>query len=453
MRLKIKYFIFFILLYSIATAGNAFAGEPRIVKVKAVGDKQFRKQEDWRRTIEEGIRRVSAFFEKQFDISFVLKEIGEWDAAESKDIQSLLKDLEKKTGKGNNDIVIGFSSQLPSRVSCIFRGLPLGVALPFHDYLVVRADKNAHHTKNDRMVRILAHELAHVFGAFHVNDSSSIMNISLQDKEEMKFDAGNKQIIALSGSLDFHKGVTSIDRANLDRILGIYRDSLQDNLEITERHKVLGTIYDELGSFEMAIDEYKKAVASDPKDLESSVRLGIAYVKQGLLDHAVEALSRAARFDTSEGVAHFNLGLVLMKKGLLDEAISQVKKSIKINRSNPEARCVLGGLYIQKGLYNKAIKECREALKISDTYADAHYNLGLAYHAKSMLDHAIHEYKKVLSIDSSNRAARINLGTAYYDQGLLDEAITEYQKILEADPDDEMARNNLKAVFLAKEAD
>lgn len=427
-----------------------FNNAVRIVKVKAVADEEFRKSLNWVEEIEESFRRSSAFYEERFGIKFELKQIGEWVSANNtNNIQILLRQLSDKVGKDDNDLVIGFTRQGPNMFKCVFGRTALGVALPFNDYVLVRVNGNAGFNYHV-MALVLTHELGHIFGALHVDDSSSVMNTSLDDNSIFRFDNNNRELIRLTKFVDFDKGVLSINEEDIGQIIGIYKDSLKYDFENASRHLLIGSIYDERGFIDEAISAYREAVKLDRKNVESLTRLGIAYAGKGLLDEAIAELSKAVGLDSIDGVAHVNLGMVLVRKGLLDEAMDQVEKAIKINNNNPEAHCILGGIYIRKGLFDEAVYECKRALKIRPVYANAHYNMGIAYHGKLMYDDAVSAYEEAINIEHNNLMARNNLGIAYYEQGLLSEAESEYLKLLQIDPANETAINNFEAVLLAK---
>ncbi|MBZ0108344.1 MAG: tetratricopeptide repeat protein [Candidatus Scalindua rubra] len=444
----------FLLFVSDGRALNAdsdpFNNAVRIVKVKAVADEEFRKSPNWVEEIEESFKRSSAFYEEQFGIKFELKQIGEWISDNNtKNIQKLLRQLKDQVGKEGGDLVVGFTRQSTNMAECVFNRAALGVALPFNDYVLVRVNKNADFNYHV-MALVLTHELGHVFGALHVDDSSSIMNPSLNDSSIFRFDDNNRELIKLTRFVDLDKGVMSINKEYLDRIVTIYKDSLKYDFENASRHLLIGSIYNDLGFIDEAISAYKEALKLDRKDPESLTRLGMAYAEKGLLDEAIAELSKAVRFDSIDGVAHVNLSTVLVRKNMLNEAVDQLKKAIEINNDNPDAHCMLSGIYIREGLFDEAVYECKLALKIRPAYANAHYNMGIAYHGKLMYDNAVSAYKEAINIENNNLMARNNLGIAYYEQGLLNEAESEYLKLLQIDPVNEMAINNLEAVLLAK---
>lgn len=435
---------------ALSADSDFFNNAVRIVKVRVVADEEFRKRSDWVEEIEESFKRSSAFYEELFGIKFEVKQIGEWVSDnDTKNIQILLRQLSDKIGRDDNDLVVGFTLQTPNIFKCVFSRAALGVALPFSNYMMVRAQRNRGQNYYKTSL-VLTHELGHIFGALHVDDTSSVMNTSLNDNSDFRFDNNNRELIKLTKFVDFDKGVMSIKEDNIDQILGIYKDSLEYDFENASRHLLIGSIYDERGFVDEAISAYKEAVKSDRKSLESLTRLGIAYAEKGLLDEAIAVLSKAVGFDSIDGIAHVNLGMVHVRKGLLDEALEQVRRAININNNNPEAHCILGGIYIQKGLFDEAVYECALALEIRPVYANAHYNMGIAYHGKLMYDDAVKAYKEAINIEQGNLMARNNLGIAYYEQGLLDEAESVYLKLLQIDPANEMAINNFEAVLLAK---
>ncbi len=105
--------MFLIVISTLLLTVSGYANPIRTVNVKAVGDEEFRERSDWKNRIRESIEQASSFFEDQFGIKFVLKETGKWNSDNSKkDLQSLLTELKGEIGKGNNDVVIGFTNQI-----------------------------------------------------------------------------------------------------------------------------------------------------------------------------------------------------------------------------------------------------------------------------------------------------------------------------------------------------
>ncbi|GAX62899.1 hypothetical protein SCALIN_C45_0057 [Candidatus Scalindua japonica] len=433
-----------------AVLGYAGNNNIRVINVKVVADEEFRASDEWVDVIVESFKRTSAFYEEQFGIKFNLKLIGEWISDNNSfNIQSLLEELSNNVGKDGSELVVGFTRQVSKSLKCVFSRPALGIALPFNDYVIVRADRKKGFDYHI-MSLILTHELGHAFGALHVRDSTSVMNISVNNHTVFRFDDRNSKLIRLTKFVDFNKGVTSLKKSCLEQIIGLYRDGFEVDYENATRHLLIGSIFSEQGMIDEAILEYKEAVKIDRKDPESLTRLGVAYAGKGLLDDAIKVLSKAVRLDSINGAAHVNLGMVLVRKGKQEEAIDHLRKAIEINSINPEAHCILGGIYIQKGLFDKAIFECKKALDYNHIYSDAYYNLGIAYHSKLMYDEAITAYKKAIEIEYKNTMARNNLGLAYYEQGMLEEAESEYIKLLRVDPGNQMALNNYQAVLFAK---
>ncbi len=455
--------VYILLLIAVASAtfflfvGNAFSVESgfpdnniRVIKVKAVADEEFRRSADWVEEIEGSIKRSSAFYEEQFGIKYELVQIGEWVSDNNiKDVRTLLSQLKNEVERDGSDIVVGFTGQARNVYKCVFSRTALGIALPFSSYVIVRADRSTgfdYHT----MSLVLTHELGHLFGAMHVDGSSSVMSTSINNNTSFRFDDNNSELIKLTKFVDFDKGLLSLSNESLDQLIDKYKDSLEYGFENAPRRLLIGSMYYKRGLVGDAIGQYEAAIKLDRKDPEPLTHLGIAYAENGLLDKAIAVLSKAVRLGSNDGSAHVNLGMALVRKGMLDEAIDQVEKAMKINNDNPEMHCILGGIYIRKGLFDEAIYECRQALRIRSTYASAYYNMGIAYQSKLMYDSAVNAYKEAIGIEYNNLMARNNLGMAYYEQGFMGKAESEYLKLLQIDPANEMAINNLEAVLLAK---
>jgi hypothetical protein len=201
-----------------STVAHPRAKEPKpIVRkliVLAVADDSYRRcfRSGWENRIRGIIGNASPYFEQAFGISVQLTECRVWpynwrDAAAA---DSVIPEL-WKISPGEADVVIGFVA---------FRGQIKaieGETVYFSQHLVV-SDANDYHP--NRAVQVLVHELAHVFGAFHVNDRTSVMQLTIDDipiqldshkKPVLSFGRIPTLVIKLTFDVDLHQGIESLN--------------------------------------------------------------------------------------------------------------------------------------------------------------------------------------------------------------------------------------------------
>lgn len=139
-----------------------------------------------------------------------------------------------------------------------------------------------------------------------------------------------------------------------------------NNLGVTSFHN---------GAYEMARDQFLKAVELDPDFAEAFNNLGLAYTELDVEEKATDAFGRAIELNPSLHAAYNNLGYIHYKQGEYEQAVEQ---------------------------YN-------EALGRSTKNGPAYTNLGNAYYKLDKMDEARDAWTKALELDPGNEKARRNL--------------------------------------------
>ena len=173
-------------------------------------------------------------------------------------------------------------------------------------------------------------------------------------------------------------------------------------------YNISGSTHTELRQFDLAIDNYKKALVIKPDYADAFCNIGIVQKKIGELDESILSYKKAIKFNPLHAVAYYNLGDALKGQGKLEEAVE---------------------------VYNKAVA-------IKPEYADAYYNLGNALKDQGKLEEAVEVYNKALKIKPDYVEAYSNLGVVLIDQGKLREAVEVYNKALSLKPNDAYAVEN-----------
>ncbi len=201
-------------LYSCGLAMN----EPpqRVVRVKALAGPSFRARDaSWAEELRARVEAASHYYEREFDIRFVTHSTAAWPESDrtpsTTGRMAKLKEDFPLTGKDRPfDLIIAFTADSPSRY--LVSGRPRVDRIGnchqgLGNYVVATATgvfRDAPEKPNpDYDTVVLIHELAHIFGAEHVNDTHSIMHEKFDHR--LAFDMKNRSVILKNRNCPFAK--------------------------------------------------------------------------------------------------------------------------------------------------------------------------------------------------------------------------------------------------------
>ena len=219
-------------------------------------------------------------------------------------------------------------------------------------------------------------------------------------------------------------------------------------------YNICGAIYTELEQFDLAIENYKKALLIKPDHADAFCNIAIAEQKKGNLDSAIKGYKKAIEINPVHATAYYNMGVTHKAKGDLETAINYYVKAIEIQPSYAEAYFNMGNALEETGEVDKAIECYKQALRIKPDYAKSYFNIGNALRKKGEADKAIDSYKKALEIKPDYAEAYSYIGNELQKKGDLGAAIDSYKKALKIKPDYAAAFYNMGLILREKgEAD
>jgi hypothetical protein len=161
------------------------------------------------------VEAASDYYEREFDVRVLTQSVSAWPATQRVDsTPTLLSMLQKEfpTGSkdGSYDLIVSFTAENTSRY--LTAGRPRvdrigNCTQGLSNYIVVPIRKVFHYqgagAEPEFDVIALVHELGHVFGAEHVEDTTSLMHEDFGYRTE--FDAKNRATIQKNRTCPFAK--------------------------------------------------------------------------------------------------------------------------------------------------------------------------------------------------------------------------------------------------------
>ena len=174
----------------------------------------------------------------------------------------------------------------------------------------------------------------------------------------------------------------------------------------------------EMKEYEVAIDDYTKAIKAKPNFADAYLNRGAVYYDCGVIkqnsgdNHGAIEDYLTALDDYTKGIkikpdyagAYSNRGDIYFKINRREDAIADYNLAIKINPQYPVAYNNLGILYGIEGNYLESIKYFSKAIKYDNKLGNAYMNRGLAYLFLGDKQKACEDFK--LSMECGSEAGK-----------------------------------------------
>ena len=236
-------------------------------------------------------------------------------------------------------------------------------------------------------------------------------------------------------------------REDIERAVGLIRQSLQSNPNHVEALNNLGVAYRKLGRFEDAFRAHARAVELSPGSATAHDNLGGDAHALGRFDEALAHYDTALRLDPRSADALRNRGATLLQLGRLEEAAASLEASLRIEPDSAEAHHSLGTVLLRARRPADAIAQFNEALRLDPAHAEARNNLGMALEMTGRLPEAAAQYAEAARIKPS-AITLDNLGYALLRMGRHDEALAHFESAVRLQPDYAPARISLGTLLL-----
>jgi tetratricopeptide (TPR) repeat protein len=149
---------------------------------------------------------------------------------------------------------------------------------------------------------------------------------------------------------------------------------------------LIGRAYRETGFLPESIEEFKAAIALDPKFPRVHYYLGLTYLyKDGAvrMPEAMEEFKVELAANPDEYFANFYLGILYIMDRKFDEAVGLLEKAVKQQPNNPDPYFHLGQAYQGAGKHQQAVEVLQKTIALTPSLdhndyqvTTAHYRLG-----------------------------------------------------------------------------
>ena len=213
-------------------------------------------------------------------------------------------------------------------------------------------------------------------------------------------------------------------RASTHNFRGDYVHAIEDathaietapNIELERlRLMVLRTSYSaraiarsNVGDFENALNDYNEAIKFNLNDADGYASRGQFYVWRKQYDLAIQDFDKALQLDPKEWISRSGKALALLRLGKVDEASQEVDTGLRLGSNRDSFISVRGLIAHEQGKYAQAVDDLSEAIKLSMFKTPANYmRRGQAYEKLGQKALAMADYTAAVELNVPTPAQR-----------------------------------------------
>ena len=222
----------------LAAAIKQCLDSPRVIQVTCAVDCEATTDTKCEAKIRARVAALSEAFSRNFGISFSIAEFITWDPPSDNNYDHQYEALKKALGGRTPEFTIGFILEVipvaPDDFHPQNAHMWTGYGCPHNGpYLLARdfSFENASESEvqewtlsSGAVSETLIHEMAHMFGALHVDDKSSLMRPVWDQNHPTQFDETNKRIIMADKWQDMTARTETLDEPELLQVIAGYQE-------------------------------------------------------------------------------------------------------------------------------------------------------------------------------------------------------------------------------------
>ena len=139
-----------------------------------------------------------------------------------------------------------------------------------------------------------------------------------------------------------------------------YKQAIELNPSYSTAHQWFAIYLVEIGRFDEAVAEIRKAEALDPLSLIISTDVGWILYNARRYDEAIRQLAKPLELDPRFASAHWTLGLAYDALLMTQQAIAEFKKAVYLSGGSPVCLAALAHAYATAGKRNEALQILNE---------------------------------------------------------------------------------------------
>lgn len=200
-------------------------------------------------------------------------------------------------------------------------------------------------------------------------------------------------------------------------------DRFQQGLEFQER-----------GLFDLAIQEYNKALEADPDNLDVLINLGAAYLQKGLPEKSTQILQRALARHPDQPLALFNLGKAYLYREETDKALEVFEKARLVLPGDRDVQVSIAQCLTMLGRKSEAVELLMPLREIIASDLPIIMLLGRTLMELSRFAEAQDVFRKAVTSFPDSAESLDGLIRCQLELGIKDKAMTSLRRALMVHP-------------------
>ncbi len=305
------------------------------------------------------------------------------------------------------------------------------------EYARALAERNQHERAIAEYERVIA----------RLRGDNRVLGPVLRELGEAQLAAGDADaaIETLGRALSTAGRASGVRAEIYDTLLEAYRrtDRLPELVQRLEHEgrgfetaELLGRIHDELGDEAEALAAYRRALATDARNIDIRVRVIQLLTRSGRIDDVIAEYEALIRTAPREPRFVVELAQLLMQVGRREEALRRAEQTGRAHPREPSVHQALAELYSRWGEEELSAREIATLARIEPNDPAHLVALGSQRLEAGDRTGAIATWRRILEADSDHARAHATLGGVYADHDMLEEAAREYEEAVRIDGDE-----------------